>query len=179
MSKIGRRPIVLGSVRVEIKGQEISLNGKQGASTHLLPSSLKAEAQDGSLLIIPVQQQTDDVNREWGLHRALIANKVKGADTGFEKQVIIVGLGFKAIKAKDGLEFSLGFSHKVPFALPAGVTVDIDKTGQQLMVKSTDKELLGLICSRMCELRPVEPYKGTGVYRAGDHIRRKAGKSNV
>lgn len=178
MSKIGRRPIALGGVRVEVKGQEISFNGKQGSGTYVLPEVLTAEVRNSELFISPANKVAD-INREWGLHRALVANKIKGADTGFEKQVIIVGLGFKAIKAKDGLEFSLGFSHKVPFALPAGVTVDIDKTGQQLTVKSVDKELLGLTCSRMCELRPVEPYKGTGIHRAGDHIRRKAGKSNA
>ncbi len=178
MSKIGRRPIALGGVNVEVKGQQISYKGSQASGEYVLPATLKAEVKGTELLISPAMQ-TSDTNREWGLHRALVANKIQGADKGFEKQVIIVGLGFKAIKAKDGLEFSLGFSHKVPFSLPAGVTVDIDKTGQNLTVKSTDKELLGLICSRMCALRPVEPYKGTGIHRAGDRIRRKAGKSNA
>ena len=179
MSKIGRRPIELGGVRIEIKGQEILFTGKQVSNgQYVLPKELKAEQRDNVLFITPTHDGAD-VNMAWGLHRALLANKIKGADVGFEKKVIIVGLGFKAIKAKDGLEFSLGFSHKIPFPLPEGVTVDLDKTGQQLTVKSVDKELLGLVCSRMCELRPVEPYKGTGVHREGDRIRRKAGKSNA
>jgi large subunit ribosomal protein L6 len=178
MSKIGRKPIEIGDVRVEIKGQEIHYTGKQAKGIHILPPVLKADVA-GKVLTISAARQTNDTNRLWGLHRALVANKIVGADKGFEKQVNIVGLGFKAIKAKDGLEFSLGFSHKIAFSLPAGVTVDIDKTGQVLTVKSPDKEALGLVCSRMCELRPVEPYKGTGIHRAGDQIRRKAGKSNV
>lgn len=178
MSKIGRRPIALGAVRVEVSGQDISYKGQLASGEYVLPAILKAEVLDGELFISPAQK-TADVNREWGLHRALLANKIKGAEKGFEQQVNIVGLGFKAVKAKDGLEFSLGFSHKIQFPLPAKVTVDIDKTGQILIVKSVDKELLGLVCSRMCRLRPVEPYKGTGIHRLGDHIHRKAGKSNA
>lgn len=178
MSKIGRKPIEIGDVRVELKGQELSYVGKLAKGVHLLPPVLKAELVDKVLTIVPARK-TNDTNRLWGLHRALVSNKIVGADKGFEKQVNIVGLGFKATKAKDGLEFALGFSHKIAFPLPAQVTVDIDKTGQILTVKSPDKEMLGLVCSRMCDLRPVEPYKGTGIHRAGDHIRRKAGKSNA
>lgn len=178
MSKIGRKPIDIGDVHVEIKGQEIHYAGKLSKGIHLLPPLLKADVA-GKILTISVARQTGDTNRLWGLHRALVANKIIGADKAFEKQVNIVGLGFKAMKAKDGLEFALGFSHKISFPLPAGLTVDIDKTGQILTVKSFDKEVLGLACSRMCELRPVEPYKGTGIHRAGDNIRRKAGKSNA
>lgn len=178
MSKIGRRPIALGNVRIEVAGQDISYKGQLATGVYTLPAVLKAEVLNGELFITPAQKDLD-VNREWGLHRALLANKIKGADKGFEQQVNIVGLGFKAVKAKDGLEFSLGFSHKIQFPLPAAVTVDIDRTGQVLMVKSIDKELLGLVCSRMCRLRPVEPYKGTGIHRLGDYIRRKAGKSNA
>ena len=178
MSKIGRKPIEIGDVRIELKGQEIHYTGKLAQGVHALPPLLKADLTD-SVLTIVVARQTTDTNRLWGLHRALVSNKIEGAGKGFEKQVNIVGLGFKAIKVGEGLEFSLGFSHKIAFPLPAGVTVDIDKTGQTLKVKSADKEALGLACSRMCDLRPVEPYKGTGIHRAGDHIRRKAGKSNA
>lgn len=178
MSKIGRRPIELGGVHVEVSGQDISYKGSLASGVYVLPALLKAEVVNTELFIKPAQGALD-VNREWGLHRALLANKIKGADKGFEQQVNIVGLGYKAVKAKDGLDFSLGYSHKIQFSLPANVTVDIDKTGQILMIKSIDKELLGLICSRICRLRPVEPYKGTGIHCLGDHIHRKAGKSSA
>lgn len=178
MSKIGRKPIALDTVRVEIKGQEIVYKGPRAEGIHVLPANLSATVKENELLIVPVTDNRE-VNREWGLHRALLANKIQGAAKDFEKQINIVGLGFKALKVKDGLEFSLGFSHKIPFSLPHLITVDIDKTGQILTVKSVDKELLGLVCSRICKLRPVEPYKGTGIHCAGDYIRRKAGKSNA
>ena len=75
------------------------------------------------------------------------------------------------------VEFTLGYSHKVYFNLPEGVEFETDKTGQNLTLRSADKELLGLVCSKICALRPVEPYKGTGVYLADSIVRRKAGKA--
>lgn len=178
MSKIGRRPIELGSVKVEVKGQVVTFSGKHAKGSHEVPSLLKV-VLDGGSLVISAARQTADTNRLWGLHRALLANKIVGADVGFQKQVSIVGLGFKAIKKGSGLEFSLGFSHKIDFPLPKEVTIEIDKTGQLLTAWSSNKEMLGQVCSDICALRPPEPYKGTGVYLAGARIRRKAGKAKA
>lgn len=178
MSKIGRKPIHVGDVKVEIKGQEVHYSGNLAKGVHLLPDFLAVELQDKNLFIT-VAQTSSDANMFWGLHRALLANKIIGADKGFEKKVRIVGLGYKAIKKGEGLEFSLGFSHKIDFPLPKEVVIDIDKTGQLLTVKSPDKEILGSVCSRICDLRPTEPYKGTGIHREGDVIRRKAGKTKA
>lgn len=89
----------------------------------------------------------------------------------------INGLGFKAVSVGDKLQFSLGFSHKLDFSLPTGVSVEIDKTGQVLLLKAADKEILGHVCSKIRALRPPEPYKGTGVQRADEVIRRKVGKT--
>ena len=108
-----------------------------------------------------------------------MANKIWGADQGFEKQLRITGLGFKALAVSGKIQFSLGYSHKIDFLLPQGVTVEIDKTGQNLLFKSVDKELLGLVCSRVRALRPPEPYKGTGIQYAQEVILRKAGKAKA
>jgi large subunit ribosomal protein L6 len=176
MSKIGRKPIDVGAVKIEIQGRDVHYQGTHAKGVHVVPDLLSV-AMDGGQLFVTVAQQTSDTFRLWGLHRALLANKILGADKGFEKRVNIVGLGFKAIKKGVGLEFSLGFSHKIEFPLPKGLTVEIDKTGQVLTVWSPDKELLGHVCSKICALRPTEPYKGTGIHCAGDIIRRKAGKA--
>lgn len=178
MSKIGRRPIDIGSVKIEIKGQDVHYSGKHAKGVHSVPDLL-ALSVEGGQLFVKAAQQTSDTNRLWGLHRALLANKIVGADEGFKKQINIVGLGFKAVKKGSGLEFSLGYSHKIDFALPKDVTVDIDKTGQILTAWSFDKELLGLVCSKICALRETEPYKGTGIHLAGTVIRRKAGKAKA
>ncbi len=177
MSKIGRRPIPLAGVSAKVVGRVVEYSGKSAKGAYEIPDILQVALDGESLLISPVKV-TSDTNRLWGLHRALLANKIKGAGEGFEKKITIVGLGFKAVKkGTTELEFSLGFSHKIMFMIPADVKIEIDKTGQLITAWSSDRELLGHCCSQICALRPPEPYKGTGVYLQGQQIRRKAGKA--
>jgi large subunit ribosomal protein L6 len=119
------------------------------------------------------------INNVWGLHRALLANKIQGAAQGFEKNLEINGLGYKAVPSGRKVVFTLGHSHKIDFELPEGVTLETDKTGQKLSVKSVDKEVLGQVCSLIRALKPPEPYKGTGIKEAGEVITRKAGKTKA
>ena len=107
----------------------------------------------------------------------MLANKLKGSDVGFENQLKINGLGYKAVVAGKNVVFSIGFSHKVEIVLPEGVNLEVDKTGQLLTFKSYDKELIGAICSKIRAIRPPEPYKGTGIKWAAEVILRKAGKA--
>ncbi len=178
MSKIGRKPIPLGGTAVEVKGQEVHYKGKKASGVHVLDDLLKAEVKDKELFITPAKV-TSNTNRLWGLHRALINNKVVGADVGFTKKIEINGLGYKAIVQGSNIQFSLGFSHKIDFPLPKDVTLEVDKTGQKLAFSSFDKDLLGQVCSDVRALRPPEPYKGTGIKYADEVIRRKAGKAKV
>lgn len=178
MSKIGRRPIELGSVQVEIKGNEVQYKGPHATGTYVVADDLSIEVENNALYLKPVEKHKD-INRIWGLHRALLANAILGAGKLFERQIKIVGLGYKAVLKGKDLNFSLGYSHKIDFDCPEGVTIDVDKTNQLLTLKSPYKELLGLVCSKIKALRPVEPYKGTGIHYVGEHIRRKAGKAKV
>ena len=180
MSKIGRKPIDIGNVQIEIKGQEVDYKGKKHSGIHILPECLEAHV-DGKNLTITVKKdsQVRDANRVWGLHRALLANAIKGADTGFEKLIQINGLGFKGILTGSKIVFSLGYSHKIDFEIPKEISVEIDKTGQQITLKSFDKEMLGHICSSIKALRPPEPYKGTGIKLSTEVILRKAGKTKA
>lgn len=177
MSKIGRKPIDLAGVQVDVKGQDVHFKGARNSGVHALPDGLHVEKIDNKLRI------TCDNKKQyaaWGLHRALLANEIKGAAQGFEQKITIIGLGFKAVsKGSNALEFSLGFSHKIPFVYPKTITIEIDKTGQNLSIKGSDKEEVGHMAQLMCELRPVEPYKGTGVNLAGKAILRKAGKAKA
>ena len=178
MSKIGRKPIKFSSAKVEIKDRQVSINGPKGKFTYEIPAVLQIRMEDNSIFLSPTKD-TRENNAVWGLHRALLANKIKGAEAGFEKTVKIVGLGYKAQPAGKKLNFSLGYSHKIEFALPEGVEVDVDKTGQQLVFKSTDKLLLGNVCDKVRSLRPPEPYKGTGILVGDEVIIRKAGKAKA
>lgn len=176
MSKIGRKPIDVGGVHIEIEGQEIHYKGKKGSGVHALPTVLKAELVDKKLLISPALKRSD-VNEQWGLHRALLANTIKGVDVGFEKQLKIVGLGFKAALAGSKLTLSLGYSHKVEFTLPTDVTLEIDKTGQLLTFKSANRQALGDMCDKVRAARLPEPYKKTGIQYIDEVIIGKAGKA--
>jgi large subunit ribosomal protein L6 len=179
MSKIGRKPIAVGTVSVEIKGTEVHFKGKNASGVHELPPLLHAEMRDKHVLLTCAPNASQQIRKAyelWGLHRALLANKILGADKKFEKELRIVGLGFKAIAAGNKLQFTLGYSHKIDFELPKEVSIDIDKTGQVLMARSADKEILGHVCSKIRALRLPEPYKGTGIQYATEKIRRKVGK---
>jgi large subunit ribosomal protein L6 len=176
MSKIGRKPINTTNVQVELKGQEINLKGKKGSKIHVLPAFLKAELVDHSLRIT-CNDRTAENNMAWGLHRALLANELKGLSEGFEQKVIINGLGFKAAVSGTKLVCTLGYSHKKELTIPQGITIEADKTGQLLTVKGIDKELVGFVASKICALRPIEPYKGTGIKIEGQVVLRKAGKT--
>ncbi|MFC1842777.1 50S ribosomal protein L6 [Candidatus Dependentiae bacterium] len=181
MSKIGRKPVAFGNTKVEIKDGEVHYKGAKNSGVYVLPDRLVATVEGDSLLIKPSDSalKDRDINRIWGLHRALIANKIKGADTGFERQLKINGLGYKASVSGKKVVLSLGFSHKIDMDLPDNVTLEVDKSGQLLTFKSFDKELVGHICSKIRALRPPEPYKGTGIKWVKEVIRRKAGKAKA
>src|SRR5690348_190448 len=121
MSKIGRKPIEISGVQVEIKGQNVHYKGPKSSGVHTLPSELGAEI-DGQKFKLVAAQTGKEVNRLWGLHRALLYNELTGSRTEFVTDVLIVGLGYKAVKSGDTLVFSLGFSHKIDFKLPKDVT---------------------------------------------------------
>lgn len=174
MSKIGRKPISIQDVDVTVDGQVVTYKGKKAEGTYLLPDYLQVSLEKNGLVL----KLTDPAhNNFWGMHRALLANTIAGAREEFSTTVVIVGLGFKGELKKDGIEFSLGYSHKINFKLPSNVKVEIDKTGQNLKIISTDKFVMGDIAQRICALRRPEPYKGTGVRLQSEEILRKVGKS--
>lgn len=178
MSKIGRKPIDIKNVQVEVKGQEVHYKGKSGSGIHVLPGCLRAEIEDKKLNIL-----CDDLSGQnktlWGLHRALLANKIIGVEKGFERELNITGLGYKGSLSGNKIIFSLGYSHKIEFPLPPQITVEIDKTGQIIKIKGSDKETVGRVADRIKKLRPPEPYKGTGIKLANETIIRKAGKAKA
>src|SRR6188768_819545 len=99
MSKIGRKTIDIGNVKVEVKGNEVHYQGAKSSGVYVLPSTLTAHIENGSLSLglDNSQKLPRDINRPWGLHRALLSNVIKGAGVGFEKKVQIIGLGYKAV----------------------------------------------------------------------------------
>ncbi|HEV2917198.1 MAG TPA: 50S ribosomal protein L6 [Candidatus Babeliales bacterium] len=182
MSKIGRKPIDISGLQINVEGQDIRYKGPKGSGIYILPEELKAEIENSILLLRPsnINKKDDrEVKALWGLHRALLANKISGIRQPFSSEVQINGLGFKAVPAGKNLVMSLGYSHKINFPVPDNVMVSIDKSGQKLVFESSDKTVLGATISSFRALRPPEVYKGTGIKRANEIIRRKAGKKKA
>lgn len=178
MSKIGKRPIPLTSAKITIQGNSVTITGPKVTFVHQLPDGLSASVE-GKDFFVKADRNTRRDRMIWGLHRALLANKVKGSETGFEQKITIVGLGFKAQLSGKKVTLTLGYTHKIDYELPAEVTLEVDKSGQMLIFRSSDKFILGNVCDAIRSFRPPEPYKGTGIIRAGDVIIRKAGKTKA
>jgi large subunit ribosomal protein L6 len=183
MSKIGRKPINTEGVQIELRDHTVAFKGPKASGVYVLPEQLHAVKKENMLFLEPNIQQSFHKNRElkriWGLHRALLSNKIAGARMPFSQEVSIVGLGFKAALAGRNLLLSLGYSHKIDFPLSQGVSVTIDKTGQKLLFESSDNVMLGEDVSRLKTQRPPEPYKGTGIKKSTEEIFRKAGKKKA
>lgn len=177
MSKIGRKPISTQGLTVTVDGQSVSYQGPKKSGTYVLPDCLSIKFENDTIKLGLANPQDYKNNNVWGLHRALLYNELFGAVQDFVKDVVIVGLGYKGELKGDMIVFSLGYSHKIDFKLPKNVSVVIDKTGQNIAIRSSDKFLAGDVAQRICALRRPEPYKGTGVRLQGEVIHRKTGKS--
>jgi len=178
MSKIGRMPIALDGVTVTASGLSLIIKGSNAEFTHELPSVLELSLGDKEMTLSLAKDNPK--NRAlWGLHRALLANKVIGASKGFETNIKLVGLGYKGQLSGDTIVFALGYSHKIEYKIPKGISVEIDKTGQNIQVKGADKFEVGNACDAIRAFKRPEPYKGTGIFRDGDTIVRKAGKTKA
>jgi large subunit ribosomal protein L6 len=178
MSKIGKKPIPFTSAKILVEGKKLKISGSKASFDHELPQNLNVVI-DENFLIVSALENTRETRTLWGLHRALLANKIKGAETGFEQKLTIVGLGFKAALAGKKVTLTLGYTHKIDYELPNDVALEIDKTGQMLTFKSANKFSLGNVCDAIRSFRPPEPYKGTGIIREGEVIVRKAGKTKA
>lgn len=177
MSRIGKMPITLGDkVKVTVKDNLITVQGPKGTLERTIHPAVSVEI-DGSVLHVTRKNDEAESKALHGLYRVLINNMVTGVTSGFSKTLEVKGTGYKFDMKGDKIEFSLGFSHPVVMALPKGISAEVSKTGLEITITSADKELLGDFAAKVKALRPVEPYKGKGVFYKGQTIRRKAGKA--
>jgi large subunit ribosomal protein L6 len=178
MSKIGKKPIPLTSAKVQVQDQTVSISGQKVNFKHTLPLGITVVVEDKELFVKCDAASRKD-RMQWGLHRALLSNMIKGVETGFEQKMNIVGLGYKAQLSGKKVTLTLGYTHKIDYTLPDEISLEIDKTGQLLTFKSPDKFILGNVCDAIRSFRPPEPYKGTGIIRDGEVVIRKAGKTKA
>lgn len=176
MSRIGKKPIELpNGVKFEIKEGEVIVTGPKGSLKRPLLQGLSVQAEGN---VLNVQRSTDEkkIMGYHGLMRTLIANMVEGVSNGFERKLEIIGIGYRAEMQGNNVVFYLGYSHPITFALPQGISAQVDKQ-TSLTVRGIDKELLGEVAAKMRALRKPDAYKNKGVKYATEVLKKKAGKS--
>lgn len=178
MSRVGRLPILIpAGVSVELKDKEISVSKNNQKMVLKIHPDIEVVLNDNRIIV----NRPSNMRAHRALHgltRNLIYNMVNGINKPFEKNLEIVGVGYKAeVKGKD-LELALGYSHPVKVNAPEGIEFSVDKQ-RMISIKGFDKQLVGEIAAEIRNLRKPEPYKGKGIKYANEHIRRKVGKSGA
>lgn len=179
MSRIGKRPIPLpDKVAVTINGQHIAVKGPKGQLDRVLPEQIKIE-QEGNTLTAIRTNESRIARQRHGLCRTLVANMVEGVSAGYQKQLEIQGVGYRAQMQGKTLILNVGYSHPVEIAPPEGIQIDVPKEGRglRLTISGIDKEVVGNIAAQIRAVRPPEVYKGKGIRYLGETVRRKAGKA--
>ena len=175
MSRIGKLPVVVpDKVSVAIDGRDVKVKGPLGELVRTF-RGVTFDADGGAIHVTPDSMSRTD-RALWGLGRTLLQNMVTGVSSGFQKQLNIHGVGYRAEPKGDMIVFSLGYSHPVEFPTPEGVKIEV-KNQTTVVVSGISKERVGQTAARIRALRPPEPYKGKGVKYANEHIQRKAGKA--
>lgn len=180
MSRIGKAPIELPKgVEVKINNGTVTVKGSKGELSQKVDLDISVVVKDGTVF---VTRPTDQKRHRslHGLYRSLIANMIKGVSEGYKTEQELVGVGYRASNKGQILELSLGFSHNISFELPKEIKVTTTaEKGQnpKIIMESADKQLIGMVASKIRSLRKPEPYKGKGIKFVGEELRRKAGKS--
>ena len=179
MSRIGKRPVTIPA-GVEVKVDEnnlVTVKGPKGELQGQVSKLVKVEIKEDGL---EVTRGSDErtARSQHGLARTLISNMVEGVSNGFEKKLILEGVGYRAEKKGNTLVMQLGYSHPVEMEDPEGITTETpDAT--TILVKGIDKSLVGNYAANIRAWREPEPYKGKGIRYDGEHIRRKEGKTGA
>ena len=177
MSRIGNQPIPVPSgVSVKIDGQHITVKGSKGQLELDVLENIEV-VQDDGVITLKNRIESRKINAFRGLTRSLINNMIVGVDKGFQKNLLIEGVGYKASTSGNELTLNVGYSNPVAFTIPKGVNAAVD--GNKITLEAIDKDLLGLTAAKIRQIRKPEPYKGKGIRYEDEQIQRKDGKSGA
>ncbi len=178
MSRIGKMPITVpAGVTVTVENNFVTVKGPKGELARQINRRMKLNLDNG---VMTVERPSDEKQDRamHGLSRTLINNMVLGVTQGFTKTLEIYGVGYRAAKQGQNINFTLGFSHPVIKEPPAGITFDVPAQNR-IIVSGADKEAVGCVAAEIRSLRPPEQYKGKGIRYVGEHARRKIGKAGA
>jgi large subunit ribosomal protein L6 len=179
MSRVGLKPIpVPEGVEAHIGNGVVQVKGPKGSIlVHLMPC-ISAELKDGAISLTRANDERQS-RAFHGLNRALIANAAAGVSKGWEKQLDIVGIGYRAEKQDTAVVFNLGYSHPIHFPVPEGIEIEVDGKANRITVTGIDRQQVGQVAAEIRGLRPPEPYKGKGIRYSDEFVRTKAGKQGA
>lgn len=176
MSRVGKKPIPLPKqVQVKIAEKEVEVKGPKGQLVVTLPQGVSVAQKDDHLI---AERSAESWAANHGLLRSLLANAVTGVTTGFQKDLEIVGIGYRADLKGKAVVFTLGYSHPVEFPVPPGIQISVERQ-VRLSVTGIDKQKVGQVAADIRSLRKPDPYKNKGIRYAGEVLRKKVGKTGA
>ena len=173
MSRVAKSPVVVpAGVDIKLDGSQLTVKGAKG--------TLSMSVHNQVAVVVDGGQVTFDVKdpQAWahaGTARALVNNMVVGVSKGFEKKLELIGVGYRAKAGGKTLNLTLGFSHPIDYALPEGVTAETPSQ-TEIILRASDKQLLGQAAAEIRSFRPPEPYKGKGIRYSDEYVLRKEAK---
>ncbi len=169
MSRVGKMPLPLPQgVDVLVTAEQISVKGSLGTLVRAVNALVTIKNDDGKLMFAPANDSVE-ADAMSGTMRALVANMVNGVNKGFEKKLALVGVGYRAAAVGSKLNLQIGFSHPVAKDMPEGVTVACP-TQTEIVIKGSDRQVVGQIAAEVRAIRPPEPYKGKGIRYVGEKV---------
>ena len=177
MSKIGKISISIPEkVKAFLSGNVLNIEGPLGKkSINVDLEMFNLDITEGKEISIKPKKVDQNSKRLWGMNRSLINNAVIGSSKGYEKILELVGVGYRAALNDKVLNLQLGYSHDINFDIPDGIKIVVEKQ-TTIKVSGSDKQQVGMVCSKIKSYRKPEPYKGKGIREKGQHILRKEGK---
>ena len=177
MSKIGKISISIPEkVKAVLSGSILNIEGPLGKkSLNVDLEMFNVDIAEGKEISIKPKKVDKDSKRLWGMNRSLINNAVIGSSTGYEKILELVGVEYRAALKEKVLNLQLGYSHDINFDIPEGIKIIVEKQ-TTVKVSGSDKQQVGMVCSKIKSFRKPEPYKGKGIREKGQYILRKEGK---
>ena len=175
MSRVAKKPIVIPTgVEINIDNLKITVKGPKGTMQIDSLDMVNVKKENDQVIFV-TNEEIENADMIAGTTRALVGNMIIGVTKGFERKLLLVGVGFKAQVQGKVLNLALGFSHPIKFFIPVGITIEAP-TQTEILVKGIDKYLVGQVAAKIRAFRPPEPYKGKGVRYDGEIIVKKEGK---
>jgi large subunit ribosomal protein L6 len=176
MSRIGKLPVKIPSgVTVNVQAQTLVVKGSKGELTRTVHPDMRLTVEKDEVTV--ARPSESKLHRSLhGLTRTLVANMIEGVSKGYEKQLELVGVGYRATRQGQDLVLTVGYSHPVRYGVPDGITIEVPEP-TRVIVRGSNKEVVGQVTAEIRKVRPPEPYKGKGILYRGERVRRKAGKT--